>query len=415
MKVEDRVKAIQSMMPFDVCVVDPSASTLKLELQHAGIPVRNAINDVRPGIDEVASQLCVGPSGEPWLTVDPSCVDLIREMETYEWKKTKGVTENELLRDEPVKENDHAVDGLRYICMEDRLPAAGATESSAVRAMGKNMIEDKKPRFVGYIDPVMGWGREAEDAVRAGDQGVFEFTINPDDPTDGLWRVWCGLPEDRPDQSRPWVVAASVGTGAAGSVSCIKVGDAETRRVEAECVLVGASPEDVAREAVAAGCWFGGVEKNARLIWNNVGGGVAFAEKVRMLRYRNVYRHVEQGAATEDPGWQYSPAGIIELLSNLQAEVKAGKYHEATKETIAELQRWQYGNDGSLSPNPDTASGNAKYASDRALAAMLLSHAFRWVARLKPVKPKPEVGSLAWLEKNQKSRPKSRVLRRMRG
>jgi phage terminase large subunit len=41
----------------------------------------------------------------PRLTVDPSCVETINEFESYVWKPEK---------DEPVKENDHAMDALRY-------------------------------------------------------------------------------------------------------------------------------------------------------------------------------------------------------------------------------------------------------------------------------------------------------------
>ena len=38
------------------------------------------------------------------------CMNTIREIENYRWKQNKeGVG-----RDEPIKENDHAVDGIRY-------------------------------------------------------------------------------------------------------------------------------------------------------------------------------------------------------------------------------------------------------------------------------------------------------------
>lgn len=404
MRAAEKVEAIKALMPFDVCIVDPAASGLKLELRANDIPVRDADNSVLAGIQEVQSQLCINPEdGLPWLIVDPSCSSLIREFETYEWKTTKGQQSAEALRDEVVKENDHAVDALRYLCMEDKLPVSAAVDRKATVAMSVSMIPDKKPRFVGTINAVMDWGVELDNAIRKGGKDVFSFTRDGDDGA--IWKLWCMLPEDRPDQSRAYVVAASVGTGAPGSVSCIKVGDAETKTVLAECVLLNASPREVARAAVSAGIWFGGVEGTARLIWNAVGGGVAFGEVVRQLHYRNVYRHVEDGVQTEDAGWQYSVPGMIALLGNLQSEVGDGKYHEATAATITDLQRWAYNADGSVGPFSQATEGEVpKNASDRALAAMLLAHAFRWVERLKVTKPKPQIGSIEWLEAREKTK-----------
>ena len=87
-------------------VIDPSAAGLILSLQQRGIRVRKAVNDVLIGISTVTSTL-------PDLTVDPSCVNTIAEFESYRYPDGKrGST------DSPVKENDHAMDALRYVCME---------------------------------------------------------------------------------------------------------------------------------------------------------------------------------------------------------------------------------------------------------------------------------------------------------
>jgi phage terminase large subunit len=85
-------------------VVDPSAAGLIATLEARGIRVRKAVNDVKIGIATVTSML-------PSLTVDPSCTNLIDEFETYSYG-TRRVDDN------PVKENDHALDALRYTCME---------------------------------------------------------------------------------------------------------------------------------------------------------------------------------------------------------------------------------------------------------------------------------------------------------
>jgi phage terminase large subunit len=54
----------------------------------------------------VQDLLKIQGDGKPRLTVDPSCVNVINEFESYTWKPEK---------DEPVKENDHAMDAVRYL------------------------------------------------------------------------------------------------------------------------------------------------------------------------------------------------------------------------------------------------------------------------------------------------------------
>jgi phage terminase large subunit len=47
------------------------------------------------------------------LTVDPSCVNTISEFESYQYPDgRRGNSDN------PIKENDHAMDALRYGIME---------------------------------------------------------------------------------------------------------------------------------------------------------------------------------------------------------------------------------------------------------------------------------------------------------
>lgn len=107
---------IQKRFGVDLFVIDPSAKKLIEAMRHEGIAVREAQNAVFDGIQTVQKRLVVAGDGRPRLTVDPSCENTIREFETYEWKQqSKGSGE---YRDEPVKDNDHAMDGLRYGIME---------------------------------------------------------------------------------------------------------------------------------------------------------------------------------------------------------------------------------------------------------------------------------------------------------
>lgn len=88
-------------------VLDPSAAKLIAAMRAAGLPAIEADNDVFGGIQAVQKQLA-----GPRLTVDPSCMNTIREKETYEWMQNPGGAG--VLKDKPIKANDHAMDALRY-------------------------------------------------------------------------------------------------------------------------------------------------------------------------------------------------------------------------------------------------------------------------------------------------------------
>lgn len=101
----DRVRPVKIFL-------DPSAAEYIETLHKHGYPAEKAINDVKFGIGQVSSALAVmtpeGKPKDPVLTIDPSCVNLIAELESYHYPENK--TES----DTPVKALDHAVDALRY-------------------------------------------------------------------------------------------------------------------------------------------------------------------------------------------------------------------------------------------------------------------------------------------------------------
>ena len=86
--------------------VDPSAAAFKLELQRRGIHVIDANNDVLYGIDVMTSEMAKGN-----LYICSECTNTIREVEGYVWD-SKAAARGE---DAPMKKNDHAVDGIRYV------------------------------------------------------------------------------------------------------------------------------------------------------------------------------------------------------------------------------------------------------------------------------------------------------------
>jgi phage terminase large subunit len=109
-------KAAQELMVFD-----PSAAQLRSEVRLAGFATAAADNDVDAGIQVVRQRLEDPGDGMPRLTVDPSCENLIREFETYEYMRDPSGT----AKDKPKKENDDLSDALRYAAMSLRRASLG--------------------------------------------------------------------------------------------------------------------------------------------------------------------------------------------------------------------------------------------------------------------------------------------------
>jgi phage terminase large subunit len=89
----------------EMIAVDEAAAGLIADLRNNGIPAQGGKGKVFGGITSVQDRLKVQGDGLPRLSVDPSCINTINEFESYVWKPEK---------DEPVKENDHAMDAIRY-------------------------------------------------------------------------------------------------------------------------------------------------------------------------------------------------------------------------------------------------------------------------------------------------------------
>lgn len=85
-------------------VVDPSAASFIAELRKRGYTVQKAKNDVIDGIRVVSRFLEKGN-----IKIHASCEDAINEFGLYSWND-KATT------DEVIKDNDHAMDEIRYFC-----------------------------------------------------------------------------------------------------------------------------------------------------------------------------------------------------------------------------------------------------------------------------------------------------------
>ena len=86
-------------------VVDPSASSFKVQLYQDGWPVADGVNAVVDGIRLVSTLLHMER-----LKIHRSCKGLIDEIPGYCWSEPHA----ERGEDVPVKADDHGCDALRY-------------------------------------------------------------------------------------------------------------------------------------------------------------------------------------------------------------------------------------------------------------------------------------------------------------
>lgn len=92
-----RAKKIQAL------IIDPSAASfIQTVRRHGRYRVIKADNDVAAGISRVCQAL-----KNDEIFFYPCCADSIREFSFYRW-------DNSIKKDAPKKENDHAMDDIRY-------------------------------------------------------------------------------------------------------------------------------------------------------------------------------------------------------------------------------------------------------------------------------------------------------------
>lgn len=93
-------------------IVDPSAAALIVELRRRGHRTKQALNDVLNGISDVRTMI-----SNRQLYIMRSCKNTLGEIGIYSWD-TKAADAGE---DRPIKENDHAMDAMRYFVKTQHL------------------------------------------------------------------------------------------------------------------------------------------------------------------------------------------------------------------------------------------------------------------------------------------------------
>lgn len=103
---EEHYKALEKLCrgkEIEIIVCDPSAASfIECVKRHGRFKITQGKNDVISGIRKVSDALKSGK-----IKISAKCEDTLREFSLYRWDERAGA-------DCPVKENDHAMDDIRY-------------------------------------------------------------------------------------------------------------------------------------------------------------------------------------------------------------------------------------------------------------------------------------------------------------
>lgn len=303
----EKVAVVKGWPAPEFVVVDPAASSLKLELRQAGLAVYDGKNDVIPGIQAVTSQFEPGPDGAPRLTIAPGCTKLVEQIENYEWKDDG--------KEKPVKEDDHGPDALRYAVMAVARPIPTAFDAADLAK-----IEQRTRRRVGR----RGWISHAEPMGDRQDralmtQRIDQVRFRPD--VRGPFTIYHPMEFDRP--AFPHTRMIFVAAAEQGSPSHLAVVDADERTIIATWSNVIA-PERLARFVAMLSLWYADGEGEPASI------GVFGTAPGRVMRETAA----ALGASVQD-AWEPSPKEFAEAVGQLRAGWECGNFTEADPAVFA--------------------------------------------------------------------------------
>jgi hypothetical protein len=166
---EELIRAIKPRLAryqTELLWCDPSAPQSIEKMRRADVPGRLAIKNVSPGIRAVTARIRSGR-----LKVLRSCRNLIAEAELYRYPDEADGAQ--YLKDVPIKENDHAMDALRYLIagmdrvrgvddwhpevFEPATPPLTATDPSKLSAGLVRERESAEPPRERWWEEQQGW------------------------------------------------------------------------------------------------------------------------------------------------------------------------------------------------------------------------------------------------------------------
>ncbi len=362
-----KIDAARSASPA-YCVVDPAAGGLKTDLRAQGFDVRNGQNAILPGIDSVRRRFAETLDGKPSITIDPRCVNVIRELETYSWDQKAA-------QETPIDAHNHAMDALRYGCVHEAAPPPIVFEASELDELAAGC---KTVSMSGRMICTLPDGEQQDRAIADQNRECVGF-----EPADGgsltLWTEPSlrGYPKHKDCE---YVMFAGVADGSDNRPSTIVVAEAYTRRIVAEWSRSGVSPERVARAACLLGLWFWGEKGPALLGVLRSATGVVALEHAQRMRYKRLW--TEAG----EVGWNPSPADLPEAIGLLRAAWTMRSFAEVDSRAIEEARQYVWKGQQVM---PAWYADDAKRSGPWVDRVIVRAGLWRMLRVIKPPAPKP--------------------------
>jgi len=109
-ELADEVAIANAKYHFSKVFCDPSGQNAIAEMRNLKVRAADANNDIDSGIAKLKSMF-----RNDLIFIDKSCVNLIKELESYRYEKDKYAKN---LTEKPIAKDNHAVDALRYSVSE---------------------------------------------------------------------------------------------------------------------------------------------------------------------------------------------------------------------------------------------------------------------------------------------------------
>ena len=146
-KTDAQIADYVSSLKWNECYPDPENAGGIRELENRKVNVRDVIKgkgSIKNGINIVRELFKAGR-----LFISRDCVNLIWELETYSYPDRKS---NHNEEENPIKENDHAVDALRYALSMENIENKQGVHTILPSSVGYNTIKRSgvktlRPRF----------------------------------------------------------------------------------------------------------------------------------------------------------------------------------------------------------------------------------------------------------------------------
>ncbi len=131
-KSEDEIAEYVASQSFRKVYPDPESPSAIEALKKKGVPVREVVKNrdsIKNGIDKIRELFKTNR-----LRINKNCVNLILELETYAYPEKRDLRNPD---ENPIKENDHALDALRYALYMQ--PGANEVRNVSKQFISKNL------------------------------------------------------------------------------------------------------------------------------------------------------------------------------------------------------------------------------------------------------------------------------------